>query len=277
MSGLRIYERVLSLPVAMRDSKMLLKLVRLHLQADAPRAPILKIFLAADAARPRVAQGGLFLPSSPDAEKLEPTVARLANLVGDLNVGSPELVDTHRPGEFRMRRFFFMSGFASTNPETPAREEVNRPSETGEVDSGTSRHAAKRSAGLPGRTGSGVGTSMESTGLQKSETQKTRSTIAAPQLHKTGFRVFRPALRAKVDLRDGCPSRVGFGGLLGYVVAASGPWRSSGDWWREDGWNNDEWDLEIEFSLTLDSRQHGFYRIYFDAIHQVWFVRGTYD
>ena len=277
MSGLRIYERVLSLPVAMRDSKMLLKLVRLHLQADAPRAPILKIFLAADAARPRVAQGGLFLPSSPDPEKLELTVARLANLVGDLNVGSPGLVDTHRPGEFRMRRFFFMSGFASTNPEAPAREEVNRPSETGEVDSGTSRHAAKRSAGLPGRTGSGVGTSMESTGLQKSETQKTRSTIAAPQLHKTGFRVFRPALRAKVDLRDGCPSRVGFGGLLGYVVAASGPWRSSGDWWREDGWNTDEWDLEMEFSSTRDSRQHGFYRIYFDAIHQVWFVRGAYD
>ena len=300
-SGPRIYERVLSLPVAMRDSKMLLKLVRLHLQADTPQAPILKIFLAADAARPRVAQGGLFLPSSPDAEKLELTVARLVNLVGDLNVGSPELVDTHRPGEFRMRRFFFMSGFASTNPEAPAREEadrrrfrrkareakgeekssnleeVNRPSGTGEVDSGTSRHAAKRSAGLPGRTGSGVGTPMESTGFQKSETQKTRSTIATPRLHKTGFRVFRPALWAQVDLRDGCPVRVGFGGLLGYVVAASGPWRSSGDWWREDGWNNDEWDLEIEFSSTLDSRQHGFYRIYFDAIHQVWFVRGTYD
>ncbi len=82
-SAPKIYEKVLSLPVPMRDSKMLLKLLRLQLQAEPPSAPILKIVLAADPARPRVSQGELFLPSVPDPEKLELTIARLANLVGD--------------------------------------------------------------------------------------------------------------------------------------------------------------------------------------------------
>src|SRR6202167_4351392 len=85
----KTYEKVLGLPVAMRDSKMLLKLLRLQLQSDPPRA----------------AQGGLFLPSCPDPEKLELTIGRLANLVGNANIGSPELVNTHRPGQFRMSRF----------------------------------------------------------------------------------------------------------------------------------------------------------------------------
>ncbi|HEX4642042.1 MAG TPA: DNA polymerase Y family protein, partial [Candidatus Acidoferrales bacterium] len=99
------YEKILTLPLPMRDSKMLLKLLRLQLQSDPPNAPIQKVFLAAEPANPRATQGGLFLPSYPDPEKLELTVARLANLVGDANIGSPEIIDTHRPGAFRIRRF----------------------------------------------------------------------------------------------------------------------------------------------------------------------------
>jgi protein ImuB len=99
------YETELRLPVAARDAKMLLKLLRLRLQAHPPGAPIQKIALTAEAARPRATQGGLFLPSFPDPEKLELTMARIANVVGDGNVGSPEIVDTHRPGAFRMGRF----------------------------------------------------------------------------------------------------------------------------------------------------------------------------
>lgn len=241
------YERVLSLPTPMRDGKTLLNLLRLHLQADPPRAPIMKIILSADAARPRVAQGGLFLPSSPDPEKLELTIARLANVVGDANVGSPELLDTHRPGEFRMRRF--------VPPQ----------------DAPDTQH------------------------LKRDPVSQRRDSI----LSQMRFRMFRPAPPARVELREGCPARVRFQGMDGRVVAASGPWRSSGDWWREDGWQNDEWDLEIIFASTpearmqavpdfnapermansaaKDSAQRGFYRLFFDAIRKEWFVRGTYD
>src|SRR3984885_12515851 len=102
----KTYEKVLNLPVPMRDSKMLLKLLRLQLQADPPPGAIVKTTLGEDPARPRSTQNGLFVPNSPDPEKLELTVARLAKLVGNSNIGSPELTDTHRSGEFRMNKFF---------------------------------------------------------------------------------------------------------------------------------------------------------------------------
>ncbi len=94
--GATHYEKVLTLPLPMRDSKMLLKLLRLQLQSDPPNAPIQKVMLAAEPANFRATQGGLFLPSYPDPEKLELTVARLANLVGDANIGSPE-INRHAP------------------------------------------------------------------------------------------------------------------------------------------------------------------------------------
>src|SRR5262249_7424132 len=49
--------------------------------------------------------GGLFVPAAPEPERLELTLARVTALVGEENVGSPELLDTHRPDAFRMRRF----------------------------------------------------------------------------------------------------------------------------------------------------------------------------
>jgi len=99
------YTKTLGLPVPMRNPKTLLKLLRLQLQSDPPKAPIQKIMLSADSAAPRVAQGGLFVPCAPDPEKLELTIARLAKLVGESNVASPELLDSHRVDNFRMTRF----------------------------------------------------------------------------------------------------------------------------------------------------------------------------
>jgi protein ImuB len=235
-----IYEKVLSLPVPMQDSKMLLKLLRLQLQSDPPQASIVKLFLAADPARPRATQGGLFFPTSPDPEKLELTVARLANLVGNSNIGSPQLVDTHRPGEFRMSRFV---------PVCDA-PQIHRKN--------------------------GIATT---TSLRKEDRD--------PQLRPaaTGFRVFRPELPATVKLCEDYPARIYFHGIGGNVVAASGPWKTSGDWWREDPWQQDEWEVDIRFDSFSGRReraanaraQDGLYRIYYDSIRAAWFVRGRYD
>ncbi|HET6178570.1 MAG TPA: DNA polymerase Y family protein [Candidatus Sulfotelmatobacter sp.] len=97
--------RTLRLPLPMLDSKVFLKLLQLDLSAHPPGAPIMKIHLAAEPARPRSAQGGLFLPPSPEPEKLELTLARIAGMVGANKVGALELLDTHHPEGFRMRRF----------------------------------------------------------------------------------------------------------------------------------------------------------------------------
>ena len=89
----------------MLDSKVFLKLLQLDLNAHPPGAPIVKVHLAAEPAHPRSAQGGLFLPPSPEPEKLELTLARIAGMVGEHKVGALELLDTHHPEGFRMRRF----------------------------------------------------------------------------------------------------------------------------------------------------------------------------
>src|SRR3984893_17029877 len=82
--------RTLRLPQPMLDAKVFLKLLQLDLNAHPPGAPIVKIHLAAEPAHPRSAQAGLFLPPSPEPEKLELTLARIASMVGENNVGAVE-------------------------------------------------------------------------------------------------------------------------------------------------------------------------------------------
>lgn len=96
------HERTIRLPVPMRSQRVFLKLIELDLEKHSPTAPVVKVTIAADPAKPRTTQNGLFIPLSPEPEKLELTLARIAAVVGEENVGSPELVDTHRPGAFRM-------------------------------------------------------------------------------------------------------------------------------------------------------------------------------
>ena len=111
--------RTLRLPQPMLDAKVFLKLLQLDLNAHPPGAPIVKIHLAAEPARPRSAQGGLFLPPSPEPEKLELTLARIASMVGENNVGAVELLDTHHPEGFRMRRFVSEAPHKSDREKAP--------------------------------------------------------------------------------------------------------------------------------------------------------------
>src|SRR5258708_436717 len=247
--GVKQYEKVLTVPVPMRNAKTLLKLLRLQLQGEPPAAPIQKIYMMADAAAPRVAQNGLFAPCGPDPEKLEVTIARLGKLVGEGNVGCAELVDSHRAESFRIARLVVAS-------EQNKRRGKSEPNDK--------------------------------------EKFNTRAAM-------TGLRMVRPAQALRVEVRDEQPVRGYWRGMRGELGAASGPWRSSGDWWQEDAWQLDEWDLEIEFSASspvgaqhrcapsrqnptsLDAQeisscpQRGLYRIYYDALRQSWFVSGVYD
>jgi protein ImuB len=229
------YSKVLTLPVPVRNSKTLLKLLRLQLQADPPQAPIQKIILTADSAPPRVAQEGLFIPAAPDPEKLELTLARLAKLVGESNAGSPQLLDSHRPGKFHMDKFCAF----------PERAEKQR---------------------------------KKPTAADREERHELSKAMA-------GFRAIRPSLPICVELQEEQPVHVRVQGMRGDVVAASGPWRTSGEWWQEEAWNQDEWDLAIEFGSVAVERkskvnswpEYGVYRVYYDAFCQSWFVRGVYD
>jgi len=230
-----VFRLTLRLPVPMSDPKTLSKLLVLRLESAPPSAPVVKIVLALDAAHPRTSQGDLFSAICPDPEKVELTVARLASLVGDSNLGSPELLDTHRPEGFRMRRF---------------------------VHSLVSRHDGDFRHLVPW-----------------AHTRTPRSPSQGPPAKvQTAFRVFRPAAPARVETRNGYPVQVTFSGLRGRVIAASGPWRSSGDWWREDFYDKDEWDLEIQsHAKTERGKQQGVYRVCYDWTKKAWFVRGAFD
>ncbi len=235
--GPSIYESTLRLPLPMRDSKALLRLWRLHLEADPPVSPIAKIEMTAEPARVRFAQSGLFQPLSPDPEKLEITMARTRHLVGEANIGTPEPVNTHRPLAFAMKRF------------DPAAVADDVPKQLG-------RPATAVEAG------------------------------AAPVI---ALRAFRPALPARVEVRADVPVRVLFNGVCGEVIAASGPWRNSGDWWTEEPWNQDEWDLEIEFPLARakesklfavskeNAASRGVFRAIYERAADRWLIGGVYD
>src|SRR5580704_6407130 len=99
------FTRTLTLPLPMLNANVFLKLLQLDLNAHPPGAPIVRIHLAAEPSRPRSAQGGLFLPPTPEPERLELTLARIAGLIGESKIGALELLDTHHPEGFRMQRF----------------------------------------------------------------------------------------------------------------------------------------------------------------------------
>jgi protein ImuB len=105
VGGASACERTLRFPVAMRDTKVFLKLFQLNLAANAPGAPVNKIWIRAEPAPPRFAQRGMFFPVTPEAEKLEITLARIRGIVGEDRVGIAHLLDTHRPESFRLERF----------------------------------------------------------------------------------------------------------------------------------------------------------------------------
>jgi protein ImuB len=206
--------RTLQLPVAMLEVKTLLKLLQLDLQAHPPGAPIIKIHLSAEPARPRATQSGLFLPPVPEPEKLELTLARITAVVGQGRVGSAELLDTHREGAFEMRHF------------APAELENRKSS------------VQRRSVSMPDN---------DVTEFADSAQEKMSAVIALrlfrPPLHAAVI------LREGKPARFECPHD----GLTGEIVWTAGPWRSSGDWSEQEGWSREEWDIAVpaESGLVL--------------------------
>jgi protein ImuB len=215
-----VHERRLSLPYPMRDHKVFLKLLLLDTEMHPPSAPVKGVSLACEPVKPRVLQHGLFVPLAPAPDKLELTLARLAKLVGEENLGSPALLDTHRPDAFTMNRFVL-----------PAKSD-NRQSAIGN-----------------------------------------RQCL--------GLRMFRPPLRAVVETQQGLPAQISAWGkqrsVYGKVVQLAGPWRTTGDWWRDDGWARDEWDVAVTPSNKANGEPPGLYRIYRKLDSEMWFVEGNYD
>lgn len=200
------HHRILGLPFPFRKSSALLKLVRLDLIAHPPPVAVIAVEIRIAPVPPRRTQGGLYLASAPEPEKLELTLARIRNLVGESNLGVPQLLDTHRPDAFRVLSHEALSREKDSNRTIP--------------------------------------------------------------ICQIAFKYFRPPLKAQVNERRHRPASVRARGIRGGVVAAAGPWRTSGDWWADSAWNRDEWDVALSDGTIC--------RLCHDPRND-WFVEGIYD
>ncbi len=99
------HERSVELPAPTRDSKTLLTLLRLDLEASPPGAPVVGFTVRGHPDRPREAQLTLFGPAALSPDQLATTLARLFSLLGPEHLGTPEPADEHLPGSFRLLRF----------------------------------------------------------------------------------------------------------------------------------------------------------------------------
>lgn len=97
----KAYRCELEFPVPLDQAPALLKLLQLHLERHPPEAGVAAFMLRVDPVEPRRIQGGMFLPPTPPADKLQVTLARIAAMVGRENVGTPKLLNTHRPDAFQ--------------------------------------------------------------------------------------------------------------------------------------------------------------------------------
>lgn len=106
-----IYEHVWKPPRPTSDAKFLCRLACLDLNDITFEAPIKKVKVEVVPSRPRTTQGGLFVPASPETEKLEITLARIRGVVGSADdngtacVGYPQVRDSHKPDSFNVQPF----------------------------------------------------------------------------------------------------------------------------------------------------------------------------
>ena len=198
----------IAFPVPVQEPLVILKQVQLDLEAHRPRRAISTVRVELQPTPPRVTQHGLFTPSAPEPAQLQTLLARLRAVAGADSVGSPEMLDTHRPDAWRLRQDVLFAAGRVT------------------ADDGAAVHLS--------------------------------------------FRCFRPPLDARVAITSQHrPARVEARGVSGRVVSVAGPWRTTGDWWRDTAWARDEWDVGLEDGAL--------YRVYREHGTNAWFVEGAYD
>ena len=100
---------------------------------------------------------------------------------------------------------------------------------------------------------------------QWAQTAQEKSTLA-PQL---GMRRYRPPQQIEILMgRDG-PSAMHGTGISARIVVAAGPYRTSNEWWKEEGWSRDYWDVHASDGAL--------YRLHQDRQSGSWYVDGYYD
>jgi protein ImuB len=177
-----VHEGVCAPAAPLADPAAAAAMLRASLAARPPRAAVEGITLRAHPLRAPKAQPRFDEPPRPSPRLLTAALARLSGLVGASAIGSPELLDSHRPDAMQMTPFVL---FSSRTPPLSRQGEI------------------------------------------------------------LAVRRMRPPRPVHVTLDTGAPAHLHAGGITGRIVAGAGPWRVSGEWWRQDAFVQDEWDVEL--------------------------------
>jgi protein ImuB len=100
-----VHEIRVPLRAATRHVPTMATLVRLAVAARPPDRGVVGVKIAAVPSAPAIDQLSLFETVPPRPDELAATVARLAAIVGPDNVGSPQVVDSHKPGAQKLIEF----------------------------------------------------------------------------------------------------------------------------------------------------------------------------
>jgi protein ImuB len=203
-----VHARSLQLPSPMRDVKTLRTLALLDLESHPPSAAVDRVTVVIDPTPGRILQHTLFTRALPTAEQLSTLLARLAALMGQDRIGAPATVDSYRPGAFEMRPF------ATERPTT---------------------FLMARGAPPPRAEDLALERRLSRSG-EDCHCGSQPSALSPQPLLRSALRRCRQPVPARVALAGDRPARVttdrrGFVG--GRVLAAVGPWRTSGQWWNQ--------------------------------------------
>jgi protein ImuB len=252
------YTRSLQLPSPMRDVRTLRTLALLDLESHPPPAAVDRVALVIDPTPGRVVQHTLFARPHLTPEQISTLLARLGAVMGQDRIGAPATMDSYRPGAFVMKPFATEHDVTKNRGARSDRREISSENSASAASAAVNRDDAAASSLQPRAT--------------------------SPEPRVTALRRCRHPVPARVAAdTGGRPVRVttdrrGFAG--GSVVSASGPWKTSGEWWAEEAgkvgraggagpWDRDEWDVTLN--------DGGAYRIFVDRVTGGWFIDAICD
>jgi protein ImuB len=200
------YERAFTIPSPTDDAEVLFRILHTHLESLQMTARPTGARLRITPVSPEHQQLRLFESPLRDPNRFGETLARLAALVGQGNVGVAEWENSYRADAVRV--------------VSPRFHELPEP-----------------------RAG------------------HTSFTVGLP------LRRFRPGIAATVRVLKPLPAEVESAVVSGEITEALGPYRASGNWWEDERWGVEEWDIEVG--------EHGLYRLRRDNAD--WCIEGCYD
>ena len=259
-----LHELAIELPAPTREARTLLSLIRLHLEAEPPRAPITSMLLLAHPDAPRQAQLSLLGPAALSPDRLAAVTARLLALLGPNRVGSPRTRNGHLPERFRL---------ADYDPPPPPRIRLEPRPGRGMLAVRTLRPPVEVEV-LTAEAGEGGQTSSDGASPENAPPRSARAPCPEPVRINplpTEEPTWRdPAPCASHSARPLADARMQrHVRIEGAVRTAAGPWEIEEGWWREAPVLRDYWDVELRNGAVC--------RIYRDRSSDRWFADGMYD